>query len=142
MYTFHLKQTIQLHLPEYTHRSTTMPVPIPTTSSQPTTESQPTDPLTSQPTAPPSTSTSTTTSEPSNPSQLPPAALDLAAKLFDLARAGETATLAQYLSAGIPPNLTNHAGDTLLMLASYHGHLGTVRMLVEKGGDVNAINGR
>ena len=83
------------------------------------------------------------TSQPgSNPTALPPAALDLAAKLFDLARAGDTATISQYLSAGIPPNLTNHAGDTLLMLAAYHGHVETVKILLDKGADPNVLNDR
>jgi ankyrin repeat protein len=83
---------------------------------------------------------------PSNPStdrpQLPPQALELASKLFDFARAGDTPSLLQYLSAGIPANLTNHKGDTLLMLAAYHGNAETVRALIEKGADVNAINDR
>lgn len=80
--------------------------------------------------------------KPTSVSELPPEALDLAAKLFDFARAGDTASLSQYLSAGIPANLTNHKGDTLIMLAAYHGHAETVRVLVEKGADVNAINDR
>lgn len=51
--------------------------------------------------------------------------------MFDLARAGD-ATLIDYLAAGLPPNLTNNRGDTLLMLASYHGHADLVRrMLIE-----------
>ncbi|KAK8221512.1 ankyrin repeat-containing domain protein [Phyllosticta capitalensis] len=79
---------------------------------------------------------------PRSPSDLPPAALDLAAKLFDLARAGDATTLQAYLRAGIPPNLTNHAGDTLLMLAAYHGRTDTVRLLLERGADANTINGR
>ena len=77
-----------------------------------------------------------------SPSALPPAALDLAAKLFDLARTGETATLSHYLSAGVPKNLTNASGDTLLMLASYHGNVETTKMLLEKGADPNVLNGR
>ena len=64
-----------------------------------------------------------------SPSELPPAALDLAARLFDLARSGDTSTLSQYVSAGIPKNLTNASGDTLLMLASYHGNPETAKML-------------
>lgn len=75
-------------------------------------------------------------------SSLPPAALDLAAKLFDLARTGALPALHEYLSAGIPPNLTNATGDTLLMLASYHGHADTVQMLVDAGADVNVLNAR
>ncbi|KAL5116415.1 hypothetical protein ACEQ8H_005651 [Pleosporales sp. CAS-2024a] len=78
----------------------------------------------------------------SAPSSLPPAALDLAAKLFHLARDGTTDTLAQYMGAGIPQNLTNAAGDTLLMLASYHGHAETARMLLEHGADANVLNAR
>ncbi|KAF2153219.1 ankyrin [Myriangium duriaei CBS 260.36] len=84
-----------------------------------------------------------TSSAPSrNVSDLPPAALDLAGKLFDLARDGSTAPLTQYLEAGIPPNLTNHKGDTLLMLASYHGHADTARMLLGKGADPDVLNDR
>ncbi|KAK8167605.1 ankyrin repeat-containing domain protein, partial [Phyllosticta citribraziliensis] len=75
-------------------------------------------------------------------SDLPPAALDLAAKLFDLARAGDAATLSAYLSAGVPANLTNHAGDTLVMLAAYHGRDAAVRALLQCGADANTINGR
>ena len=75
-------------------------------------------------------------------SALPPAALDLAAKLFDLARNGDTTTLQQYVSAGIPKNLTNASGDTLLMLASYHGHAETAKLLVDTGADPNVLNAR
>lgn len=74
--------------------------------------------------------------------QLPPEALQLATKLFDFARAGSTDQLSQYVSAGIPPNLTNHKGDTLLMLAAYYGHPETVKALLEKGADPDAINDR
>lgn len=82
------------------------------------------------------------TSEPKVPSQLPPEALDLATKLFDFARQGKTPELRQYVLAGIPVNLTNHKGDTLLMLACYHGHLDTVNMLLEKDADTNVLNER
>lgn len=76
------------------------------------------------------------------PSELPPAALELAARLFDLAREGDTSTLQQYVSAGIPKNLTNSQGDTLLMLASYHGKAETAKMLLDHGADANVLNGR
>lgn len=93
--------------------------------------------------ASPSTTTEDIASQPAqDPSNLPPAALDLAAKLFDLARAGETATLQQYVTAGIPKNLTNASGDTLLMLASYHGHAETAKMLLDAGADANVLNAR
>lgn len=83
-----------------------------------------------------------TNSTPTAPSQLPPEALGLAAKLFDYARAGSTTHLLPYLTAGIPPNLTNSAGDTLLMLASYHGHAATAKALLDAGADPNVLNGR
>lgn len=79
---------------------------------------------------------------PQSASDLPPAALDLAAKLFDLARNGDTQTLTAYITAGIPPNLTNSAGDTLLILSSYHGHSSTAKALLEAGADSNVLNGR
>ncbi|KAF1346195.1 ankyrin repeat-containing domain protein [Delphinella strobiligena] len=75
-------------------------------------------------------------------SELPPAALQLATKLFDYAREGKTVELSQYISAGIPPNLTNGKGDTLLMLAAYHGHADTVQLLLEKGANPNTLNDR
>lgn len=73
---------------------------------------------------------------------LPPEALDLAAKIFDYARSGNTPELAQYISSGIPVNILNHKGDSLLMLAAYHGHLETVRMLLEKHADTEILNHR
>ena len=79
---------------------------------------------------------------PKDPSQLPPEALQLAGKLFDFARQGKTPELRQYITAGIPVNLTNHKGDTLLMLAAYHGHVETVAMLLELKADINVLNER
>ena len=73
---------------------------------------------------------------------LPPAALDLATKIFNLARTGDTSTVAAYISAGIPSTMTNGAGDTLLMLAAYHGHAETCAMLLEHGADANGLNDR
>jgi ankyrin repeat protein len=89
--------------------------------------------------APPTNGTS---QPPRSVQDLPPAALDLAAKLFDLAREGNTATLKQYIDAGAPKNLTNSTGDTLLMLTSYHGHAETAKMLLDAGSDPNVLNGR
>ena len=42
-------------------------------------------------------------------------ALALAHTLFQAAREGDTALLRAYLDAGAPANLTNAAGDSLLM---------------------------
>jgi ankyrin repeat protein len=62
-----------------------------------------------------------------------PGVIALAAKVFDLAREGDTEQLAAYLEAGVPANLTNDKGDTLLILAAYRGHTETVAALLERG---------
>lgn len=69
-----------------------------------------------------------------------PEVLQLAAKIFDLARHGETDTIAAYVDAGVPANLTNDKGDSLVMLASYHGHAAAVRSLLTRGADPNRPN--
>ncbi|MGP3968507.1 ankyrin repeat domain-containing protein [Streptomyces sp. 6N223] len=69
-----------------------------------------------------------------------PEVLQLAAKVFDLARQGDTDTVAAYVDAGVPPNLSNDRGDTLLMLAAYHGHADTVRVLLARGADATRPN--
>ncbi len=66
----------------------------------------------------------------------------LAGRLFDAARAGDSATLAAYVDAGAPADLTNDRGDTLLMLAAYHGHATAVTALLERGADPNRANDR
>ena len=68
--------------------------------------------------------------------------LALAHKLFDAARQGDSGLLVGYLAAGAPATLTNAAGDTLLMLAAYHGHADTVRLILQHGGDANGANDR
>ncbi|WP_432052509.1 ankyrin repeat domain-containing protein [Streptomyces xiamenensis] len=71
-----------------------------------------------------------------------PEVLQLAAKIFDLARDGDTDTVAAYVDAGVPPNLSNDKGDTLLMLAAYHGHATTVEALLQRGADPGRANDR
>ncbi|MFH8613217.1 ankyrin repeat domain-containing protein [Streptomyces sp. NPDC018029] len=71
-----------------------------------------------------------------------PEVVELATKIFDLARQGDAAALAAYVEAGVPANLTNDSGDTLVMLAAYHGHAEAVRALVERGADTNRANDR
>jgi uncharacterized protein len=73
---------------------------------------------------------------------LDPEILDLAARLFDGARSGNAAMLAAYVDAGVPVNLTNTNGDTLVMLAAYYGHEATVAALIARGADVNRHNNR
>lgn len=71
-----------------------------------------------------------------------PQVIELATKVFDLARGGEADALAAYVDAGVPANLTNDRGDTLLMLAAYHGHAPAVTALVERGADPDRANDR
>jgi uncharacterized protein len=69
-----------------------------------------------------------------------PGVVELAARLFDLARFGHTDELVAYLDAGAPVNLTNDKGDTLLLLAAYYGHAGTVAALLARGADHGRVN--
>src|SRR5665647_342449 len=61
---------------------------------------------------------------------------------FDFARAGDTKRLRAYVEHGVPVNLTDATGNTLLMLAAYHGHPKTVRDLVALGADPDRTNDR
>lgn len=60
--------------------------------------------------------------------------------VFDLVRFGDSARLAPLLDRGLPPNLLNQRGDSLLMLASYHGHLEAARELLKHGADPELRN--
>ncbi|MFD3415116.1 ankyrin repeat domain-containing protein [Streptomyces cyaneofuscatus] len=71
-----------------------------------------------------------------------PEVVELATKVFDLARTGETEALAAYVDAGVPADLTNGRGDSLLMLAAYHGHAAAVTALVARGADPDRANDR
>lgn len=68
--------------------------------------------------------------------------LAFAARMFDLARGGDVEQLAAYVDAGLPVNLTNAKGDTLLLLAAYHDHPDTVRALLVRGADHARVNDR
>lgn len=63
-------------------------------------------------------------------------------QLIDLAREGRTAELTEAIERGVPVNLTNGTGDSLLMLAAYHVHPDTVRMLLAHGADTERVNDR
>lgn len=71
-----------------------------------------------------------------------PELLDLWARVFDFARNGQTDTLGAYVDAGISADLTNDKGDTLVMLAAYHGHAATVTTLLTRGADPDRLNDR
>ncbi|TQN64987.1 putative ankyrin repeat protein [Colletotrichum shisoi] len=74
--------------------------------------------------------------------QLPPEAIALAGRMYDGARKGDIALFQQALPAGLPANMTNEKGDTLLMLAAYHGRAGLVKLLIQHGADPNRLNDR
>jgi hypothetical protein len=67
---------------------------------------------------------------------------EMAARVFTAARSGDARMLADYIDAGLPVDLANDSGDTLLMLSAYHGHLAAVQVLLERGADPNRANDR
>ncbi|MEE1817563.1 ankyrin repeat domain-containing protein [Streptomyces sp. NPDC004288] len=71
-----------------------------------------------------------------------PEVIELASKVFDLARTGDAEALAAYVDAGVPANLTNDRGDTLVMLAAYHGHAAAVTALLARGAEADRPNDR
>jgi uncharacterized protein len=62
--------------------------------------------------------------------------------VMNLARNGDVVRLAEVLDAGVPVNLTNAAGDSLLILAAYHEQPDVVRLLLDRGADVERVNDR
>jgi ankyrin repeat protein len=68
--------------------------------------------------------------------------LEFAHRIFDLARSGNSAELAAYVDAGLPVDMANDKGDTLVMLATYHDHPDTVRTLLARGADAARVNDR
>ena len=68
--------------------------------------------------------------------------LELQRMALDFARNGETDELNRMLEAGMPPDLYDEKGQSLLMLASYNGHEETTRMLLAHGAEVDRRNDR
>jgi uncharacterized protein len=66
--------------------------------------------------------------------------LALLQSTFDHARNGDLPKLVELLDAGVPVNLTNGTGDTLLILAAYHVHADVVTALLERGADHARVN--
>ncbi|HEV7935026.1 MAG TPA: ankyrin repeat domain-containing protein [Actinomadura sp.] len=75
-------------------------------------------------------------------SEIDPEIIEIAGRVFNFARQGDTGQLTAYVDAGVPVNLMNDKGDTLVMLAAYHGHADTVRALVTRGADPDRVNDR
>ena len=75
------------------------------------------------------------TESPKPRKSLDPATYAFAQRVFAMARQGDATGLEPLLDQGIPANIRNLHGDTLLMLAVVHGHARTARLLLEHGGD-------
>jgi len=71
-----------------------------------------------------------------------PRLVQIAHACFDFAREGDVVRLAAYVDGGVPVDLTDANGNTLVMLAAYHGQRDAVEVLVERGADVNRLNDR
>ena len=61
---------------------------------------------------------------------------------LDYARNGETKELDKMINHGMSVNLSTHKDDSLLMLATYNGHMETAKMLINHKADINKINKR
>ena len=61
---------------------------------------------------------------------------------LDFARQGQTSELKAMLEAKMPINLCDHKGNSLLMLAAYHGNEETTLMLLQMGACVDQKNDR
>ena len=71
---------------------------------------------------------------------LSPEELAFVQSTFEHARNGDLHRLVEHLDAGVPVNLTNGSGDTLLILAAYHTRADLVRTLLERGADHSRVN--
>jgi ankyrin repeat protein len=60
----------------------------------------------------------------------------------DLAREGRSDELVQFVDHGLPVDATDPDGNTLLMLAAYHGQADTVTALLKRGADPDRRNSR
>ncbi|KAI0686937.1 ankyrin repeat-containing domain protein [Cytidiella melzeri] len=72
---------------------------------------------------------------------LTPEAIQFAHRMFNAGRYGDDVLL-HAVDAGLPVNMTNDEGNTLLMLAAYNGHLDLTKGLIARGADVNRVNDR
>ncbi|WP_375465671.1 ankyrin repeat domain-containing protein [uncultured Methylobacterium sp.] len=76
------------------------------------------------------------------PPVLDDATLAFAGRVFQYARMGHAAELAGLFGQGLPANLRNDKGDSLLMLAAYNGQVEATRVILEAGGDPELANDR
>src|SRR5690606_12733093 len=69
-----------------------------------------------------------------------PVSLEVIEGTFDLARQGRTGPLGEMIDAGVPIDVRNPRGDTVLIVATYAEQEHTVADLVRRGADLDAVN--
>lgn len=69
-------------------------------------------------------------------------ALRMVQEAVHAARVGDTDLLTSLIDGGVSPDIQTTAGDSLVMLASYHGHHDTVQALLQRGADATVMNDR
>ena len=74
--------------------------------------------------------------------ELDPETLAFAGRVFQYARMGHAEELSDLFGQGLPANLRNDKGDSLLMLAAYNGQAEAARVILENGGDPELANDR
>ncbi|KAJ3560459.1 hypothetical protein NP233_g10827 [Leucocoprinus birnbaumii] len=84
--------------------------------------------------------TSAPTTSKRDVNDLPPDTLAFAERIFEAARTGDSELLLSAVDAGLPVNLTNHKGNTLLMLAAYAGQTSLVNELLKRNADPDRLN--
>jgi ankyrin repeat protein len=90
----------------------------------------------------PEPSSSTSSPQPANAPMTAEEQAEFARQVFDLARSGNALMLRRLLEHGVPADLRNQNGDTLIMLAAYHGHLDVVRVLLDHHANPELANDR
>ncbi|KAG6842566.1 hypothetical protein C0991_000092 [Blastosporella zonata] len=82
----------------------------------------------------------TTASEKAGVGDLPSETIQFAQRMFEAARTGNADLLLSAIDAGLPVNLTNDKGNTLLMLAAYAGQTELAKELLKRNADPNRLN--
>lgn len=73
---------------------------------------------------------------------LSPEQMALVNSMFNMARQGHEEDLLGLIDKGLPVDLANSRGDTLLILAAYNNHSSLVEHLLNRGAEVNLLNDR
>lgn len=70
----------------------------------------------------------------------PALSLEVIEGTFDLARQGRTGPLGEMIDAGVPIDILNARGDSLLIVATYAEQIDTVAELVRRGAALDTVN--